>query len=84
MKDKINRLITMVLPCKWVVKYLSSSPADYHISNQNAQYSLNVDTPFQMPHPWKLLVAFGDQAACIFMKHIKDEENKLKNTWKSN
>jgi hypothetical protein len=34
-----------------VVGDLSSSQASCHISNQNAQYSLNADIPFQTQHP---------------------------------
>lgn len=65
-KEKNNFDTTKSVPYKWVVKDLSSSPGDCHILNQNGQYSSNVNTPFQMPHPLQLWAVCDDQVAYVF------------------
>jgi len=51
----------MIRPCRLVAMDLSNSPANCHISDQNAQYSSSANIPFQMQHPLQLWASCDDQ-----------------------
>jgi len=53
------------LPCIWVVVDPLDWQVNCHISNQNGQYFLSANIPYQKLHPWQLLAFYDDLVICI-------------------
>ena len=78
LKGKILGIIVIIqkksaipfLPCVQVTVDPLDLQASCHISNQNGQYFLSANIPYQKLHPWQLLAFYNDLVIWIKRKRF--------------